>query len=74
METAAKIVILALAVFFSLIPPFMAVALNGNPDADRVWVFLAWWAPFAVPVLALGIMMLRHRDSEHGSNVDDVFR
>ena len=73
-ETAARILIIVLAVFFSLIPPFMAVTFNEDPEANPVWLFLGWWAPFAVPVLALAIVLLRHQDSEHGSNVDDVFR
>ena len=74
METAARILILLLAVFFSLLPPFMAATLNQDPEAGLLWLFLGWWAPFAVPVLALGVVLLRHRDTDRGSDVDDVFR
>ena len=74
MEAAAKILIWLLALFFSLIPPSLFVTLNENPPADLLWFFLGWWAPFAVPVLALGIILLRHRDTEHGSDVEDTFR
>jgi hypothetical protein len=74
MEAAAKTLIWVLALFFSLIPPFLFVALNENPQTNPLWLFLGWWAPFAVPVLALGIVFLRHRDIEHGSDVEDTFR
>ena len=75
-STAARMVILLFALMVSMIPACLALDYHskpGDPASGAILLFLTFWAPLGLPVLALGCVLRRRRGVDHPFDVERVF-